>query len=267
MRRPLFGNGIPQEVPATPDLLRVFDTVAMDPPGEQHTYALTLFFWDNAALSSADPSAGSTPTVSLTTNGNVTAYTTLDPTALAAKRLSPRGAALIVDRLVLRGNQQVDVGFLTAESSGFVYGYFEMDGVAPETARYRPLQPGTLVSPFNATPATLVQAAGTSGSVDVHALDPDYLDLLDLKLSATVGAAGPFAGGTIANLSLANASALLLYKPLVDSVLQNDVVFPGIPMRAPSSSTADKKISLTLSVALADVADGAAAAQGFFDRR
>lgn len=257
MRRPLFGNGIPVPVGLVPVL--VFDTKAVDPPGEQHSYALTLFFWDTPT----DASVGFKAYV--VTAGAPATYMAVTAANLAKKRLTEFGTALVIDRLVLRGDQQVYVQTTTG-GAGHVYGYFEMDGTQDEPLRYRPLQPSNnLVAPFNATPAVLLLGPSATGTTDVHALDPDYLDLLELTIASATDQE-ILTGPPFATVILPGGIQLPYLSKTSNQYL-NDVVFPGIPMRAPSA--ADKMIKLFLSSDTAVVvppSSTGATAFGFFDR-
>lgn len=255
MRRPLFGNGIPVPVGLAP--VQVFDTTDLDPPNEQHSYALTLYFWEGV---NADVALGFKAYV--VTAGSPITYLAVDATNLLTKKLTPNGAALVIDRLVLRGDQQVFVQ-TTAGGSGHVYGYFEMDGAVEEVERYRPLQPSNnLVTPFNATPAVLLLAPSATSTVDVHALDPDYIDQLELTIAAASNEVAP-AGNPLAAVQLPGG-VLLPYLVKASEQYVNDIVFPGIPMRAPSA--ADKLIKLFLSSDTTPLSLTGATAFGHFDR-
>lgn len=254
MRRPLFGNGIPQALDPSA-ALEVFDTTAADPPNEQHIFALSLYFWGDDVADGLS--------VSITTGGGTpVAYNNLTTAALAERRLSPNGAYLLADRLMLRGDQQVNVVSLGVESHGFVYGFFEMDGFTPDSPNLRPLQPSnTLVSPYNATPATLVRAAAAPATeVVAHLLDEDYIDIVWMNISAAV-AGGALTGSPLAAILLPGG-IIMPYTPQINSLLQNDIVFPGIPMRAPSDDDAEISLGLTSDDALTS----AASLLGYFSR-
>jgi hypothetical protein len=227
MRRPLFGNGIP--VPVDLAALEVFDTKDFDPPNEQHSYALTLFYWDTPT----DAAQGFT--VQVKTDGVPTIYLNVSAANMAAKRLSPNGAFLMIDRLVLRGNQQVEVGILTG-GKGHVFGYFERDGVADISLNYRPFQPGPLAAPYNATPAVLLVGPSVGQETDIHALDPDYIDIIRMDISSNinVGVAGVPPGVAAVQLP---GGIVLPYLSVPNNQIIVDTLFPGIPMRAPTSAS------------------------------
>jgi hypothetical protein len=257
MRRPLFGNGIPVPVALAP--VQVFDTKAIDPPNEQHSYALTLYFWDTPA----DAAVGFTAFV--VTAGSPVTYINLSAANLATKKLTPNGAALVIDKLVLRGDQQVFVNILTG-GAGHVYGYFERDGVQDLALNYRPFQPSNnLVPPYNANPAALLLGPSATGSVDIHALDPDYIDIIQMMIASATDQAMP-AGPPFARIDLPGGGVSLPYLTKGSNQYLNDVVFPGIPMRAPSSAAADKLIKLFLSSDTTVASLTGATAFGFFNR-
>lgn len=252
MRRPLFGNGIPTLSPA-PAGLQVFDTTAIDPPNEKYTYELTLFMWGDTPTTALAGTIVST--VGIITSGSALVLTSAYTTAQLDALRSPNGGAIkIIDKMVVRGDQQV--GIATGDDV-HVYGYFERQGEHAVSSSFRPLQPtNTLVSPFNAPQAVLLPTTGATEQIDVHLLDANYIDTLDLFVSANNVAEALPDGASAAILFPGGITLPIDLQTGLPGALLASKMLDGIPLRAPDS--ADALIQMTVTAASATISSGTA---------
>lgn len=259
MRRPLTTNGIPfvQSGGVAPgDVL--FDVNDLDPA---YSYAVTLYCWapvvggEIAAIVAAGILTGGDPLIP-------SAILEV-PTNFVNYQLNGNGPAKVLDRIPMRGDQQLVVAKQIDNSSVYWFGYFERVGVAPTPLSYRPLQPGALVSPYNApTPSLVVGPAGGTVATDVHQLDTERFDYLWLDITSTLDV--PAGASPEVNLLLPGGVSLpfLLSDTFASGAGSPIRIFDGIPFRAPSSADA----LLQLQVVADDTAITIAIASGRFAR-
>jgi hypothetical protein len=240
MRRPLFGNGIPQNLPGNPIPVPVllFDTKALDPA---QVYAVTLFCW--AWQNLPTPTLANEPNLQIGVVSNaqpVVAVAAVDPAVFVdLKTPKPYGKpVLVLDRYMMRGDQQLfaqNAGAVTATSC-WLYGYFEVAGESPVSEPFRPLQPAALVAPFSPSP-TLIFPVGPAATEykTAHKLDPDYLDAVTLNVLTAARAV--YGSLPSAFVRLPGGLKMPLPMPPTMSVgTINCSPFDGIPMRAPSAA-------------------------------
>lgn len=259
MRRPLFGNGIPRNISQADGAVEVFDAEALD---ETQVYALTLYLWwfqtatagpvTNPSLTMRSDTGSGGELIGLVTQAVLDDIWT---TPAATDRLAP---LKILDRYMVRGDQQVTLENSIDQESCWVWGYFEQAGDLEVSRPFRGLQPGPLSEPFSFPPAELSVASDESETAVLHQLDPNYIDkvTLDLAMVADPADAGDLTasvtlpGGIIIPLSVGGSGFPVR-------------MFDGIPMRAPSAS--DVNISLS-GAAGADVKTMLLCGYGSFDR-
>ncbi|MFB3105485.1 MAG: hypothetical protein ACE1ZA_11285 [Pseudomonadales bacterium] len=151
------------------------------------------------------------------------------------------GAAKVLDRVPMRGNQQLDVATTAFDGAAVLwYGYYERVGIAAVPAPIRSLQPGALVSPFNALPVLVTSpAAGATQTVTVHQLDSteERVDLLTLYAYCESSIATT--GSPTCRVLVPGGSFISL--PILE-VPGNGIggqpvkIYNGIPVRAPTSA-------------------------------
>ena len=253
MRRPLFGNGIPV-LAAAAAAVEVFNTNDFDPPREQHVYALTVFVWGDTPAVALPGTDDIVATAGVITSGSTLALTAAYTAAqLDALRSPNTGAVKLIDKLVVRGDQQVGIA---VGDNMHVFGYFERDGEHPVASNFRPLQPVNPASPFSAPNAVVLVPAAATSQVDVHRLDPDYIDMVELFVSANnINEALP-AGASAGLIFPGGITLPIEVEPGLPGALKSSKILDGIPMRAPSS--ADALIRLTVTGAAGSLSSGTA---------
>jgi hypothetical protein len=257
MRRPLFGNGIPQsalgnEIPLGSPMT-ILDLATLDP---SQVYAVTLYAWPWTTVLDPAPAAGEYPVLlaSVQTQGGASAivgqtYEEVFVAQANAVLLNGESAAplKILDQYLVRGQQKLvlenanPANTAANSRSCFVFGYFELAGEMHPPLPFRPLQPSnTLVAPFNAAPAVVNSPVnpppGNPTYATAHMLSADYLDELNLNANI-LGITGAYGAGVVAFLKLPGGVKLPLpaYQDANHPLLLSKV-FDGIPLRAPSSS-------------------------------
>jgi len=236
MRRPLTENGIPLEQTGFIGYNTIFDVQDYYP---DDVYAVTLYCWHDgsttAQVAAGVVTDGGAPVgvAVLTTGANFENY-----------RVNGNGPAKVLDRLPLRGNQQLQVGLLT-DSGGtriFWYGYFERVGEAPVPVPVRPLLPigPKLTSPYNAPVISNILAPDVAtAEANVHQLDASgeqRLDYLWLDVATALSAAP--AGTPLVNLKLPGGVSMPIpVSELAAAGAGSPLrLFDGIPFRAPTTS-------------------------------
>ena len=257
MRRPLFGNGIPKRVLTTDSIVTVFDTNAFTPQDTAPpVFAVTLFAW---GWTNVVPSNNQTTlpyliaTLKASSSAPDLAIAQRVPSDFAANESAGLSTVArpikIVDRLMMRGDQVLKVfNFNPTCVSCWVYGYFEIVGETPVAAPFRPLQPGPLVAPFDASLAgvSVVPPGPANAFAPVHQLTTAYIDDVTLQTNE----------GSLAGLE--DPAAVIVMRmpgnfgiPLpvgaagTGHVLLNAEPFSGIPMRAPSNTDNLIEIGIT----------------------
>lgn len=240
MRRPLTANGVPlvQFVQDTPNT--ILDLSANDVDAES-VLLVTLFCY--IAISSAN----NTVKASVVTDGTSVKIGEWIDTSIVAENTFAQyrdkgiGAAKLLDRIPLRGDQQLVVEMTETEAAAIWYGYYERVGVAPIPVTARPLQPENPVSPYNATFVEVVSPADESTQiVTVHALDNtegklDFLTLYaycesDVATAATPSCSLLLPGGGFISIPI------VVGPPAANERGGQPVkIFEGIPVRAPAS--------------------------------
>lgn len=203
MRRPLFGNGFTRSMVSNDGEIEVFDTLDFTPQVKApQAFAVTLFAWtwQLYAPASATPAVGQpntlnmpAPSVSVKTNGGpavlLKSLTAADSVAQQAAQLSSMAKPVVLlDRFVVRGNQQIvarnlnPLCSLANQMNCFIYGYFEAVGETVPSLAYRPLQPSdNLNAPFSAPPLVNdVFPPDTVLEQTLHQLTTQYLDLVNI---------------------------------------------------------------------------------------
>jgi len=231
MRRPLTTDGVPfVQNAAGLAFDTIFDLTALDPA---YVYAVTLFAW-------TPPGSGNIISAGIVTDGSAdVALGIWDDAAgvantLNAYRANGNGAAKVLDKIPMRGNQQLAVAMFTDGGSPTVwYGYFERVGVAPVPVPIRPFQPSPLVAPFNAPPVVIVSPADeTTQSEVIHALDTaeQKLDFMTLYVACQASEA-----------VVATPSCTLKVPGSVDMSIPIEVgagsplkIYEGVPVRQPA---------------------------------
>jgi hypothetical protein len=252
MRRPLTPNGVPFVQAGDVSVNDViFDVNDLDP---DYAYAVTLYCW---APNLEVPEYGA-PVVSA---GIATDGAPVVPTALLsvvpgdnfdAYRINGNGPAKVMDRIPMRGNQQLVVAKLTPaappnESNVYWFGYFERVGATPVPVDYRPLLPdgpSGLASPYNApTPGLVVPPNGGSVvTTPVHQLDgsgEQRIDYLWLDVASNSDNPAPDGSPTVVlNLPGGVSMEMLVPANSFTPPAQGGSpvrIFDGIPFRAPSN--------------------------------
>ena len=176
----------------------VFDTTdfvvpdSVSQPGSGgEVFTLTLFVWPLEGEGSAPvlPSLD----IELVTEGVSAKLLGLPAdamTLLFSSSIVQGESFKVLERLVLRGDQQVRVAVGEAAGGGgnmAVYGYFER-GEEPLPFGLRPLEPGPLVPPFSAAPGTITVPALTLEQTPAHHLEVngDYWDYVTMFVNARV---------------------------------------------------------------------------------
>lgn len=241
MRRPLTANGVPllqiaQDTPAT-----IFDLGASDVDADS-VLLVTLFCYIEL------DAGNNTVTASVVTDGtSVKIGEWIDTAAVtentfAQYRDKGIGAAKLLDRVPMRGDQSLVVEVTELEAGVFWYGYYERIGEAPIPVPIRPLQPGALSDPFNAPFVSITSPAdGSTQTVTVHALDnkEEKLDFLTLYVYCEADVAlgvSPTCRLLIPG-SLFIPIPVLVGPPVADARGGQPVkIYEGIPVRAPDST-------------------------------
>lgn len=240
MRRPLLQPDGTPLFQAAAGFATLFDASDLDPA---YTYAVTLYAWF------PQPSASTTVAVGIQTDGVVvpTGIWLGTDTPIDAFRSNGIGPAKVMDRVVIRGNQQVVVvgtaGYGTAGVTW--WGYVERAGVAPMPTPYLPLRPVALAADFPGIP-TLINIPVT-GSVQtvtqtIHMLDGTderRMDILDLYISCLVDAApGSATQSCILKVPGGVDIPLPVYTgATIDAAAGSPIhLYDGIPVRAPTTS-------------------------------
>ena len=257
MRRPLTPNGVPfvQAAGALHPGDIIFDVTDLDP---DYVWAVTLYCW----VADIVAGGGYIPPVvaaGVAQNGDVgttipTAILSLAPAVnnFQNYQVNGNGPAKMMDRIPLRGQQQVVVATTAGNADVFWYGYFERVGVAPVPVPYRPLLPdgpSALVEPYNAPVIqTVVAPAGGAASSNVHQLDAtseQRLDYLWLDVAEALGTEGVPTEDGLVTLNLPGGVSMPLPAPVAANTQLGSPIrmFDGIPFRAPSSG--DNLISVT----------------------
>lgn len=227
MRRPLTTNGVPL-VQTTQGVSydTIFDVNDLDP---DYVYAVTLFAWTGV-------SAGNVISVGLVTDGVNVPLGIWNGTNIDAYRANGNGAVKVLDRVPMRGNQQLGVAMFTDGGDGTAwFGYFERVGAAPVPVPIRPLQPGELVSPFNAAPTAIISPAdGSTLTATIHALDTaeEKLDFFTLYIACSAPAA--LVGSPSCTLKVPGGVDMVI--PIEVGVVGSPLkVYEGVPVRQPAT--------------------------------
>ena len=243
MRRPLTANGVPviqtAVVPNTP--ATILDLGDSDVDADA-VLLVTLFCY--IPLNSTSENRVSASVVTDSTSVTIGVW---DDSATAAEntflqyRDKGIGAAKLLDRVALRGDQQLVVESVL-ELGALWYGYYERVGETHDPALNRPLQPGALSDPYNAPFVSITSPADeTTQTETVHALDntEERLDFLTLYAYCE------------SNVATADTPSCVLLVPggipiVIPIILAADVatgrggqpvkVYEGIPVRAPDST-------------------------------
>ncbi len=240
-RRFLTPNGVPvfQSIIGPPVVL--FDAQSLDP---NYSYAVTLYCWypqdpigDLTDIIVGVQTAGNGGISTGAWNGFASGGTPID-----AYRSNGNGPAKVMDRVVIRGDQQI-LAFPSAGYSAFGvtwWGYVERAGVAPKAMEYRPLQPdNNLAAPFNApTPLGLSVLPGTTVTQTLHMLDgteEQRMDFLSLYMSCV--ALGAPTGAPTCTLKCPGGVdvPITILEAVTDPPAGSPIhLFDDIPVRAPT---------------------------------
>lgn len=244
MRRPL-GGGMPLQMiddgnPVNANIT-LFDTNTLD---QNQVWQVTVKMWPAYAGGALTALSFA---IDLVTNG--VAVKIVQPTVAGLAAIDASIAAgvvpTVIDRLTLRGNQQLILRPTGGEGptggSWAAFGYFEMNGSDPLPYDFRPLEPTALVSPFNAAPTVLdiAAAALTPVYAAAHLLNAQYVDLVTL-IASVQGVTAPFDSALEPVLRFPTGLELPLL-PIAPTALSGTVVsitriLEGIPLLAPSST-------------------------------
>jgi hypothetical protein len=260
MRRPL-GTGMPFEIvnaAANPVDVTVFDTNTVD---TSHAYEVTLYGWPGVYVADAYDTFYGFDIVLVSSGVEVVLVSITDVAAVAYVnfRVVSGAAWKLIDKLVLRGDQQLLVRPLTGgagTNTWAFYGYFEQDAHDPEPYTFRPLQPSTpLVSPFNGTPTTLTIPSGDPAAhTNAHLLNADYFDYVTMWASAAMSSGEGLGDDSRPVVTFPNGVVVSLPGPQDSSGLTIPILlFDGIPFLAPTAANNAITIGATASDSAGDL--------------
>jgi len=222
--------------------ITLFDTTTLD---QSQIWQVTAYLWPALVgnVFAGIPSFR----ISLVTNGvsvDLVRKNTVAASAFFLAALAAGTPPKVLDKLTLRGNQQIVLTFVTGEvvslASLAAYGYFEMNATDPVPYDFRPLEPTALVTPFNAAPTVLDIALAGAAPVykTAQLLNADYADVVTLTTNVQ-GLVGPFDDNSLAVLKFPNGVQMLLNRNSPTGVSPNSALttlLEDIPLLAPSAT-------------------------------
>ena len=234
----IIDNGSPAVASAV-----LFDATALDP---NQVWQVTAYAWPCLVAGNPASLGFFSFRISLVTVGVSTVdllrLDSLQAAAFFNAAAADGKAPKVLDKVTLRGNQQIVLSVVTGEgptgSALAAYGYFEMNASDALPYDFRPLEPATLVAPFNAAPTVLSIAA--AGAVPVyataHLLSPTYADFVTITVNVA-GVAGPFDNSSLAVLSFPNGVQLALNRAVPTTGASTlNTLLEDIPLLAPSAT-------------------------------